>query len=119
MPQQAGRWHRRTRRLPGSSRCCKGAWHVGAECDGGLSLPDCAEPVARSPANALHGGLGNHIVRFMVSVRVCGLIMVAGAALAASVGPSQGSLVIVGGGQLTPEIIQRFIQLGGGREAPM
>src|SRR5678816_3447078 len=55
----------------------------------------------------------------MIPVRLCGLMLIAGAAVAASVGPSHGSLVIVGGGQLTPEIIQRFIELGGGKEAPM
>jgi cyanophycinase len=46
-------------------------------------------------------------------------MLLAGAAVAASIGPSHGSLVIVGGGQLTPEIIQRFIELGGGKDAPM
>jgi cyanophycinase len=55
----------------------------------------------------------------MIPVRLCGLMLIAGAAVAASVGPSHGSLVIVGGGQLTPEIIQRFIELGGGKDAPM
>ena len=34
-----------------------------------------------------------------------------------AVGPPRGSLVIVGGGQLGPEIIRRFVALAGGREA--
>src|SRR4051794_26812735 len=55
----------------------------------------------------------------MVSVRFSGLMLMAGVAFAASIGPSRGSLVIVGGGQLTPEIISRFIELGGGKDAPM
>ena len=40
-------------------------------------------------------------------------------ALAASLGPSRGTLVIVGGGQLGPEIVNRFIDLAGGKDAPM
>jgi cyanophycinase len=39
-------------------------------------------------------------------------------AFAASGGPSKGSLVIVGGGQVGPEILQRFITLAGGPDAP-
>ncbi len=42
-----------------------------------------------------------------------------GTAFAASIGPSRGWLVIVGGGQLGPEIVQRFIDLAGGKDAPM
>ncbi|HEY2016278.1 MAG TPA: cyanophycinase, partial [Bryobacteraceae bacterium] len=40
-------------------------------------------------------------------------------AVAATVGPSPGSLVIAGWGRLPPAIVQRFIELGGGRDAPM
>jgi cyanophycinase len=47
------------------------------------------------------------------------LLMMASAAAAAPVGPSRGWLVIVGGGQLGPEIVERFITLAGGRDAPM
>jgi cyanophycinase len=36
---------------------------------------------------------------------------------AATRGPTQGTLVIVGGGQLGPEIIQRFVSLAGGKDA--
>jgi cyanophycinase len=39
--------------------------------------------------------------------------------LAASLGPSRGTLLIVGGGQLGPEIVNRFIELAGGKDAPM
>ena len=35
------------------------------------------------------------------------------------VGPVKGSLLIVGGGQLSDEIILKFIELAGGPEAPM
>ncbi len=38
---------------------------------------------------------------------------------AANVGPAHGSLVIAGGGDLGPEIIQRFIELAGGPDAPL
>src|SRR5215831_11365786 len=41
------------------------------------------------------------------------------AASAASVGPSHGSLLIIGGGQLGTEIEQRFIDLAGGKDAEM
>ena len=37
--------------------------------------------------------------------------------LAASVGPSKGALVIVGGGKIGPEIVARFVSLAGGAEA--
>ncbi|HZQ90845.1 MAG TPA: cyanophycinase [Terriglobales bacterium] len=43
--------------------------------------------------------------------------MFAIASNAATRGPKQGTLVIVGGGQLGPEIIQRFVQLAGGKDA--
>ena len=35
------------------------------------------------------------------------------------VGPPHGSLIVVGGGQMGPEIVDRFIELAGGREAPL
>ena len=40
-------------------------------------------------------------------------------ACVAQVGPRNGALVIVGGGRLGPEIVNRFIELAGGRDAPM
>jgi hypothetical protein len=39
------------------------------------------------------------------------------AAAAASLGPARGSLVIVGGGTVGPEIVNRFIELAGGPDA--
>ena len=42
-----------------------------------------------------------------------------GTARAQEVGPAHGSLVIVGGGLRDPAIIERFIQLAGGRHAPI
>src|SRR3954447_23298695 len=39
------------------------------------------------------------------------------AAGAASLGPARGSLVIVGGGTVGPEIVSRFISLAGGPDA--
>jgi cyanophycinase len=39
--------------------------------------------------------------------------------MAASLGPARGSLVVAGGGQLGPEIVQQFISLAGGLDAPM
>jgi cyanophycinase len=34
-------------------------------------------------------------------------------------GPSQGNLIVVGGGRLGPEIIKRFVDLAGGPDAPV
>ena len=39
------------------------------------------------------------------------------AAIPASIGPSKGNLVIVGGGAVGPEIVDRFISLAGGKDA--
>ena len=46
-------------------------------------------------------------------------LLMASAAAAAPLGPTHGWLVIVGGGQLGPEIVDRFISLAGGKDAPM
>jgi cyanophycinase len=35
------------------------------------------------------------------------------------IGPASGSLVVVGGGQIGPEIVERFIELAGGKDAPI
>jgi len=43
----------------------------------------------------------------------------ASAACAASLGPDHGALLIVGGGQLPHAIVDRFIELAGGKDAPM
>ena len=40
-------------------------------------------------------------------------------AAAQEVGPARGSLVVVGGGMLDPAILQRFIDLAGGPQAPI
>lgn len=37
----------------------------------------------------------------------------------ARVGPTHGSLIVVGGGQMGPEIVNRFIDLAGGKDAPI
>jgi cyanophycinase len=37
----------------------------------------------------------------------------------ARVGPTRGALVVVGGGQMGPEIVDRFIALAGGKDAPI
>ena len=55
----------------------------------------------------------------MTRIRLCALSIVTVAAYAAPLGPSRGTLLIVGGGQLGTEIEQRFIQLAGGVDAPM
>jgi cyanophycinase len=44
-------------------------------------------------------------------------VIAACAAAAASIGPSKGSLVIVGGGTVGPTIVERFIALAGGKDA--
>jgi len=43
--------------------------------------------------------------------------LVSAVAFAGSLGPDKGSLVIVGGGRLGPEIVDRFIALAGGKDA--
>ncbi len=45
------------------------------------------------------------------------VVIACAAASAASIGPSKGSLVIVGGGTVGPEIVDRFIALAGGKDA--
>ncbi|HEV3037185.1 MAG TPA: cyanophycinase [Candidatus Angelobacter sp.] len=45
------------------------------------------------------------------------LVRAGGGASAKSIGPSKGSLIIVGGGRLGPEIVSRFIELAGGAQA--
>lgn len=48
----------------------------------------------------------------------CFAVMVSGTALLAQdVGPSNGSLVVVGGAMRSPEIVDRFVQLAGGKGA--
>jgi cyanophycinase len=47
------------------------------------------------------------------------ILLLASTALAANIGPSNGSLFIVGGGQMGPELVNRFIDLAGGNDAPM
>lgn len=42
-----------------------------------------------------------------------------GAPTHARVGPARGSLVVVGGGVMGPEVLQRFLQLAGGPDAPL
>jgi len=55
--------------------------------------------------------------------RLVGFIVVACAALVAAdpvvKGPERGALVIVGGGRVGPEILTRFFDLAGGRDAPL
>ncbi len=48
-----------------------------------------------------------------------GLCLVAAWVHGGAAGPSRGTLVIVGGGKIGPEIVQRFIQLAGGLNAPV
>jgi cyanophycinase len=55
----------------------------------------------------------------MKPVRSFTLILFTATAFAADIGPSKGSLMIVGGGQLGPELVERFINLAGGKDAPM
>lgn len=47
------------------------------------------------------------------------LILLAPGATSQEVGPASGSLVIVGGGMRDPAILERFIQLAGGPQAPI
>ena len=47
------------------------------------------------------------------------MLAMATASTATDIGPPRGSLVIVGGGELGPAIVQRFLDLAGGLEAPI
>ena len=55
----------------------------------------------------------------MIRGKIALFLFLAGAGVAAPVGPARGNLLIVGGGQLGPEITKRFVDLAGGVEAPM
>jgi cyanophycinase len=46
-------------------------------------------------------------------------LFVAQLAYAATIGPSKGNLVIVGGGKVGPEIVAKFFELAGGKDAPI
>lgn len=46
-------------------------------------------------------------------------VVLMAALAAAHVGPSKGALVVVGGGTVGDEILQRFIALAGGKDAPV
>jgi cyanophycinase len=54
----------------------------------------------------------------MAPFRVWAFFVLAGTAFAASIGPEKGSLVIAGGG-IGIETVQRFIGLAGGKDAPI
>ena len=54
----------------------------------------------------------------LVAVWVVGWLVPAGSA-AQEVGPARGALVIVGGAMQDPAIVERFVQLAGGPEAPI
>ncbi len=56
------------------------------------------------------------IVRFAIVICVCIQILGEGA-VAQDVGPPNGSLVVVGGGMRSSEIVDRFVQLAGGPHA--
>ena len=57
-------------------------------------------------------------VSVLVAVWAIGWLVPVGAA-AQEVGPARGSLVIVGGAMRDPAIVERFVQLAGGPEAPI
>jgi cyanophycinase len=55
----------------------------------------------------------------VLRLEISAALLVASSAWAASLGPSQGYLVIVGGGEVGLEITHRIIDLAGGPDAPM
>ena len=57
--------------------------------------------------------------RSMSGYGVLALVVLAGTAQAQEVGPENGSLVIVGGAMRDPAIVERFLDLAGGRDAPI
>src|SRR5260370_40513925 len=53
--------------------------------------------------------------RLLILLAATGFAALAGT----KVGPAKGSLVVVGGGVMGPEVINRFIDLAGGPDAPI
>ena len=60
-----------------------------------------------------------HIMRKSTFQALSLLFVSCALATAQDVGPSQGALVIVGGAMKDPAIMERFIELAGGPEAPI
>ena len=52
-------------------------------------------------------------------LKISTAVLIASSVCAAFLGPARGYLVIVGGGQVGPDITQRIIDLAGGPDAPM
>ena len=73
-----------------------------------LGLASCVRPGTSVPTSG-SGGRASVVTQSQGEV----------ALRSARVGPERGSLVVVGGGALGPEIIERFIQLAGGKDAPI
>ena len=57
--------------------------------------------------------------RFMFGYTLLALVVLAGTARAQEIGPESGSLVIVGGAMRDPAIVERFLNLAGGPDAPI
>src|SRR5437773_2563306 len=57
------------------------------------------------------------IIRFLIAVAL--LVLAVTAAAQTSRGPKKGTLIVIGGGQIGPEIIKRFTDLAGGPDAPV
>jgi cyanophycinase len=79
-------------------------------------------PVPENPTNADFGGKDLRTLYITARTSVYAVTTEVkghrfGTLAAASAGPPQGSLVIVGGGALDPEIIARFVALAGGPDA--
>ncbi len=55
----------------------------------------------------------------LILILVIGMTCFQGLALSSDVGPENGFLVIVGGAMKDPVILERFMQLAGGPEAPI
>ena len=57
------------------------------------------------------------LILLVILIIAIPLVRAGGGAPSKSIGPSKGSLIIVGGGKLGPEIVSRFIDLAGGPQA--
>jgi cyanophycinase len=60
-----------------------------------------------------------HLLAWAVALAVASCSTASTPSPATAVGPARGSLVVVGGGRLGSEIVQRFIALAGGPSAPI
>lgn len=71
------------------------------------------------PAGKLSAGPASHLLLPALPLLFLASLLCPAGVFPQEVGPANGSLVVVGGGMRDPAILERFIQLAGGPEAPI